>query len=617
MLRTRRAAGLTAAAAVAGLVLAACGSSSSGNGGGNSSSPSPSTSTSTSTSPPPSSNVGFQKLSTNAGGTPVSGGTLNVIGNGDVDYLDPNLTYYTVGYMAAREYSRQLYTYPAVIGQTTNVVPDLATAPPVVTNGGKTLTVTIKQGADWDTTPARQVSAADEIRGVEITCNPSTPFGGTPDFSALIVGYQKFCAGFAKAPATVAGIKSYITAHPLKGVTVGSTPETVVFHLTQPATYFGSELALPALSPRPVEMLKYLPGSAAEAQHTISDGPYKIQSYSPTHSIVFVRNPAWKASTDSVRHAYVNEIKITEGEQQTSIEQQLLTGSADLPWDLGPTATQANTLINQDNPLINVQSEISSNPYIIFNTVSPNNGGALNKVAVRQALSYAIQRSDLIQDAGGPKLAPALTHVLPPQIDGSPANASYYAYNPTKAKQLLASAGVKNLTLKFLYRPSSATSTAMFQDIQNQLQKIGVKVTGVTASPEDFYVKYLEKPSAARSGAWDISLAGWGPDWYGNAALSFFTPLFDGKILPPLSSNFGLFNDPKVNALINTASTATSLTASNADWAAADNKVMEDAAIYPIEDPNGALIHAAQVHNDVYVPALQNFDFTNVWLSSS
>jgi peptide/nickel transport system substrate-binding protein len=611
MLRTHRAVCFTAAAAVASLVLAACGSS---NSVGQTP---PSNSPGVSNSAQPSTGAGFQKLSTNATGTPQAGGTLTVLGSGDVDYMDPNIAYYSVGYMAARAYSRQLYTYPATIGATTTVVPDLATAMPVTSDGGKTITITIKQGAMWDTSPPRQVSAADEVRGVEITCNPSTPFGGTPDFANLIVGYNTFCAGFAKAPATVAGIKSYLASHTIKGVTVGSTPETVVFHLTQPATYFTSELALPALSPRPVELLNYLPGSAAEAQHTISDGPYKVASYSPTHSIDFVRNSSWKSSTDSVRKAYVNEIKVTEGEQQTSVEQQIVTGSADLSWDVQPTPTQANQLISQNNPLINVQSEISTNPYIVFNTQSPNNGGALGKKVVRQALSYALQRNDLIQDAGGPKLAVPLTHVLPAQIDGSPANASYYPYNPTKAKQLLAAAGAKNLTLKFLYRPSSATSVAMFQDIQNQLSKVGVKVTGVTASNADFYVKYLEAPSTARAGAWDLSLAGWGPDWYGNAALSFFLPLFDGKVLPPLSSNFGLFNDPAVNKLITQASTATSETQSNPDWAAADKLVMEDAAIYPIEDPNEPLVHAPQVHNDVYIPALENFDFTNVWLSGS
>ena len=38
------------------------------------------------------------------------------------------------------------------------------------------------------------------------------------------------------------------------------------------------------------------------------------------------------------------------------------------------------------NPDFYLQSEYGTNPYIMFNTVSPNNGGALAKAAVRQAL---------------------------------------------------------------------------------------------------------------------------------------------------------------------------------------------------------------------------------------
>jgi peptide/nickel transport system substrate-binding protein len=609
-MRRTRTASIAAIAAVASVVIAACGSSSSGGSHpGSSSSPSG----------PSGAGVGFQKLSTNDTGTPVKGGVLNLAGTSDVDYMDPNITYYTVGYEAARLYSRQLYTYPGVVGQATDAVPDIATSLPTVSADGKTFTITIKQGVMWNTSPARQVSAADVVRGTEITCNPSQPFGGTPDFASLIVGYKSFCAAFAKAPVSVAGIKSFLASHTLSGVTVDpSDPETVVFHLTQPATYFTNMLALPAFSPRPVEMLNYLPASQQEAQHTISDGPYEIKSYSPTKSIDFVRNPAWNASTDTIRKAWVNEIKVTLGVQQTAIQQQILAGSVDLSWDLGPPPNQDNSLIQSNNPYLNVQSEIASNPYIVFNTQSPNNSGALGKVAVRQALSYAIDRSDLLQDAGGPDLAPPLTHVLPSQIDGAPTSTtSVYPYDPTKAEALLKAAGASGITLKFLYRPSSSTSTAMFQDLQSQLKKVGITLKGVTASESDFYVKYLEQPGSARRGEWDLSLAGWGPDWYGNAALSFFAPLFDGRTLPPLSSNFGLFNDPAVNTLIDTASKATSLATSNADWAAADNKVIQDAAIYPIEDDNTGLLRGANVHDAVFLPALQNFDFTNVWLSGS
>ncbi len=71
----------------------------------------------------------------------------------------------------------------------------------------------------------------------------------------------------------------------------------------------------------------------------------------------------------------------------------------------------------------------------------------------------------------------------------------------------------------------------MFQTIQAELGAIGVKVTGVGVPNADFYTKYLEVPSTAKTGAWDVSLAGWLPDWYGDAAKSFFLPLFTGS--PP------------------------------------------------------------------------------------
>ena len=124
----------------------------------------------------------------NTGGTPVKGGTLNMLGSGDVDYMDPNVSYYSVGYLALRLWSRQLFTYPAITGQTTQAAPDLATEIPTTQNGGiskdgKTYTIHLRKGAMWNTSPARQVTAADVVRGVKRTCNPVQPFGGIPDFS--------------------------------------------------------------------------------------------------------------------------------------------------------------------------------------------------------------------------------------------------------------------------------------------------------------------------------------------------------------------------------------------------------------------------------------------------
>ena len=604
----KRSRGLMAGTGLAVLALAvtACG------GGG-----------STSNTPSGAASPGLQGLNPGTG-SPKSGGTLNMLGQGDVDYMDPNLSYYSIGYLGQRMWIRGLYAYPAIPGKTTTAAPDLATGAPVVSNGGKTYTVTIRTGAMWDTMPPRQVTGADAVLGLKRSCNPVQPFGGLPDFETLIVGYQAFCNGFSKAKPTVAGIKNYIDTHQISGVTASG--QTVTYNLVHPATYFPDMLTLDAFNPAPVEQLNYLPASAASQQHTIADGPYKVQTYTPTREIVYVRNPAWKASSDPIRKAYVDKIVVNETGNQNTIQQQLQTNTAaaSMEFDAFPPVGALQGLISQMkqglNHNFNLGPTFSTNPYILFNTISPNNGGALGKVAVRQALSYAINRAHLVQVIGGSAVNPPLSHVLPPGVNGSqdlPAGYNPYPYNPSKAKSMLAAAGASNLTLTLLYRPASSASVNIAQALQSDLGKVGVKIKLLAATPADFYVKYLTQPTPAKRGVWDAAIAGWGPDWYGDAALSFFGPLFGGPAsYPPVGSNFGFYNNPSVTSLINQASSATTLSSAASLWAKADQAVMKDAPFFPITDPLQPNYHAAYVHNAVYIPAMQQFDPTNVWLST-
>jgi peptide/nickel transport system substrate-binding protein len=548
-----------------------------------------------------------------------------MLGTGDVDYMDPNISYYSIGYLGLRMWTRQLFTNPAIAGKTTTTVPDLSTVLPTTSNGGisadgKTYTIKLRQGAQWDTTPARQVTAADEVRGVMRTCNPVQPFGGIPDFNDLIVGYTTFCSGFAKVAHTPAALAAYMNATPLPGV-VATDPSTVTFKLTHPATYFTDMLTLPAFSPAPVEFNQYLPASPELAAHTVSDGPYKIDTYVATKSINFSRNPAWTAASDPVRKAYVDKIVVNETSTQDSAQQQLETGtpSADMEFDAFPPATQIPALIAKGDPNLNLGVTASTNPYIVFNTVSPNDNKALANAKVRQALSYGINRSNIIQVLGGPTINPPLTHVLPPNIVGGETNFDLYPYNVTKAKAMLSAAGFPNgFTLKLLYRNSSQGSTKAFQTIQQDLSKIGVKVTGVPSPSADFYTKYLEVPTVAQRGVWDLSIAGWEADWYGNGALSFFNPLFSGKTsFPPTGSNFGFYDSATTNAAITAAVDATTPAQAKSLWSAADRSVMTDAAFFPLTNPQQPNYHASQVHNTVYVPAIQNFDPTNVWIDKA
>ena len=604
--------GYVAGAALAALALLAAACSSGG-------------STSSTSTPSGPTVAGWQGV--NPGGTPKSGGTLNMLGQGDVDFMDYNISYYSIGFLAQRPWIRGLYAYPAIPGAaSTRPYPDLATAPPVISNGGKTYKITIRTGAMWNTTPPRQVTAADAVRGLERACNPVQPFGGLPDFEGLIVGYQDFCTKFAKlgATATAAQMKSFLASNSISGVTASG--ETITYNLVHPASYFATQLTLDAFNPAPSESLNYVPASSASGQHMIADGPYQIQSYTPARSITYVRNPAWKASSDPIRKAYVDKIVVSETGNQTSVQQQLQTNTAaaSMEFDAFPPVGALPGLVSQMNSgqthNMNLGPTYSTNPYLLYNTVSPNNNGALGKVQVRQALSYAIDRSHLITDAGGAAVSPPLTHILPPGINGSqdvPAGYDPYPYNVSKAKQMLTAAGYPNgLNLTMLYRPSSSVETKMAQTLQSDLAKVNVKIKLLSATPSDFYVKYLEVPSVAKRGVWDIALSGWGPDWYGDGALSFFNPLFSGApAYPPVGSNFGFYNDPSVNSLIAEGAKAPTAAAAASIWAQADQAVMKDAAIYPITDPQQPNYHATYVHNAVYVPSIQQIDPTNVWLS--
>ena len=339
--------------------------------------------------------------------------------------MDYNISYYTIGSLSQRPWIRGLYAYPAIPGAaSTRPYPDLATAPPVISNGGKTYKVTIRTGAMWNTSPPRQVTAADALRGLERSCNPVQPFGGLPDFETLIAGYQDFCTKFAKlgASATTAQMKSFLASNAPSGVTVSG--QTITYNLVHPASYFATMLSLDPFNPAPVESLNYVPASSAAAQHTIADGPYQVQSYTPARSITYVRNPAWKASSDPIRKAYVDKIVVSETGNQTSVQQQLQTNTAaaSMEFDAFPPVGATPGLVNQMksglNHNFNLGPTYSTNPYLVYNMVSPNNNEALQKVAVRQALSYGIDRSHLITDAAARRSARRSRTSCPPASTG-------------------------------------------------------------------------------------------------------------------------------------------------------------------------------------------------------
>src|SRR3954452_8616105 len=87
------------------------------------------------------------------------GGTLTVLYNGDVDFIDTGITYYQYGFNVAYMTQRPLLSYKPDNAQAP--VPNLASGPPKVTNGGKPLTVTIRKGVKFSPPVNREVTSKD------------------------------------------------------------------------------------------------------------------------------------------------------------------------------------------------------------------------------------------------------------------------------------------------------------------------------------------------------------------------------------------------------------------------------------------------------------------------
>jgi ABC-type transport system substrate-binding protein len=559
-----------------------------------------------------------------SGGTPQRGGTLTMLGQSDIFNLDTVSAYYTVSTTISRLFTRQLFSYPAPTNSPAppKVVPDIATTLPTtsnggITDGGKTYTVHIKKGVDWNTKPARQVTAQDFVREFKMLCNPASPVGAPGYFTGTIVGMASYCDAFTKVKASVSAIDGYAAGHSLPGV-VAKGPLTVVFHLTSPASDFLNIIAQSFASARPVEYNKYVPDSAQMRANTLSDGPYEITNYDAGRSFTLDRNPAWKASTDPIRKAYVDNIKITEGLNSTNVQQQLQAGTGDMEWDVQPPTQSLPALESSHDPGLVIgppgNGYVDLGAYITLNQYA----GPMKSKTVREAVALALNKNALVQLNGGTTIAQTTSQVVLPGNVGyvpgyNPFPQNTGGGNPAAAKKLLAQAGhPSGLAIKLLYSTTDPMP-AEAQAMQASLDAGGFKVKLVPATQSDFYGKYLENPSTSKRDVWDIAPPGWVPDWFGNNGRSTIVPLLSQP--GPGSNDFGGYTSPVVNKDIAQALKAPNLAAATKFWQAANKFAMKDVAIIPAFDLKWAVYHSHAVHGCAFYWNNLNCDPANVWLS--
>jgi peptide/nickel transport system substrate-binding protein len=528
----------------------------------------------------------------------VKRGTLRVYSQSDVNALDPGMAYAGFDFALLRGMVRELYSFDTRIEgeRSLQPVPDLADGPYQLSADGRTYTFRIRHGVRYAQPADREVQARDFVYAVERQLDPAHP---SPNpYARLIRGASDFAAGKAR---TISGLQA-------------TGPHTLRITLDRPASDFPSILTLPFFSPVPKEYASGYTLGRGYGQHLIASGPYRLQKYTPGRTIDLVRNENWDPRTDPLRHAWVDKVSVTIGKSEGEIQQSIEDGVADLNLDAVPPPV-ADLQRLSDDPTLSKQLSIQTTGCMHYLTLQMD-AGPTRLLAVRQAVNYAIDRQAVVLAIGGTYAGEPASTVLSPTLAGYSAFDLYPsqddAGDPDKARKLLAGAGYPNgLTLTYAGR-SSERWKALYEALRVSLARAGIRLKPTFYKGLEVFPKSLQLRS--KRDEHHLGGARWCPDVPGNGARSVGV-LLDGRAITPTSNNnYGDYNNPKVNALIDQAYAARDDQARAALWGQIDRLVMEDAAWAPLVYDREAFFWSSRVRNWTFTPWLANPDITNLWL---
>ena len=513
-------------AAVAAIAIAACGSSSksssssSSGGAGGSSTPSP------------------------------AGSTVNMVQGTFPDSLDPGFGYVTQGEETNWLVYTGLTTYAHKSGTAgATLIPGLATALPVISDGGKTYTATLRRGLKYSN--GQPVRASDFRYAIERAVR--IPWGGSGAFmTPVIVG----ASAFANKKATT-----------ISGVQADDATGKITIHLTAPYGAFDNVLAEPAagLVPSGSRPLKNDPSNPPPGV-----GPYMVKNINIGSSYSVVKNPDW-TPIPGIPSGKVN-IDVKVSSNISSNAEAVLNNTADIfDWAdtiPGSLIPQINAKAADRFKLINLGN---STYYFFMNTQVKPFSDQLAREAVVTGLNEAAYSRE-----GSGTLAPAC-FFLPPSIPGHPTNATCPYGTPgtgnlARAKALVKQSGMAGQKVTVWSQTKSprqqwATTYAQY------LNQIGFKATLKVLADSTYFATVGELKLHPQTG-----FADWVQDFPN--PVDFYGPLLNGKaILKNNNENYGEVNDPHVNQQIATLGTtpSTQLQKNDAAWQKLDEYVAKKA----------------------------------------
>ena len=452
--------------------------------------------------------------------------------------LDPAIAYDVVTWPLVRTLFHGLVDYDDDL----NLVPWHARSW-TISEDGRTITFKLRQDIRFSN--GRPITSEDFAYSLQRILNPAVKSPGQ-GFYRNIAGARAYQDGSADR---VSGLR---------------TPdlETLEIELVQPDLPFLYCIAMPFAYAVPREEVER--HGDEFGRYPVGSGPFTLARWQRGTGLRLEKNPGYYRA-DDIR---LEAIDLMVGGDETLHMMMFERGELDIASVTSTGIPDADFIRVMNDPVLSkrvAHQPLNAIQYLSMNTELP----PFDNVNVRRAINHAIDRErivGLISDRGIPARG-----VLPPGMPGFNEALAGYDHDPEKARTLLEEAGfTEGFTTELMVTAQSGIDSKIGQAVQQDLAEVGITVeirpvTGPTR---------IE--ATGRRGAVPFATFGWYQDYPDPS--NFLDVLLNGnRITEVHSTNVAFYDNERVNALLNEASSSTDQAHRLALYQEAERLIVDDA----------------------------------------
>ncbi len=474
-----------------------------------------------------------------------AGGNITITYKDDVATLDPAIGYDWQNWSMIKSLYDGLMDYAP---GTTDLRPGLAESYEI-SDDGKVFTFKLREGVKFHN--GREMTAEDVKYSLDRVTNPKTQSPGAGFFGS-IAGFDAISNGETE---TLEGVK---VIDPMTVEITLSRPDATFLHVM--GLNFAAVVAKEAVEEAGADFGKTAMGT----------GAFKLGEWTIGQRLVFEKNEDyWREGLP-----YLDRVTFEVGQEPIVALLRLQNGEVDVPGDGIPPAKFQEVMGDPEQAARVVEGGQLHTGYITLNTKMP----PFDNADVRRAVNMAINKERITQVING-RAVPA-TQPLPPSMPGYTEGYEGYAYDPEKAKEMLAEAGFADGFETELYVMNTDPNPRIAQAIQQDLSKIGIKASIQSLAQASVIAAGGEEDQAPM--IWSGGMA-WIADF--PDASNFYGPILGCAGAVQGGWNWSWYCNEEVDKMATEADSMTDPDAVEArleKWSDVYMKVMEDAPWVPV-----------------------------------